>query len=117
MGQNESLNNTFNDYVYEGLVRYNKQFVPEPALATSWTQLDATTWRFVLRRNVRFHDGTPMTADDVVFSFERIQKPASNMKIYAQGVKEVRKVDDYTVDMILDGRTRCCCASSSTRRS
>jgi hypothetical protein len=103
MGQNESLNNTFNDYVYEGLVRYNKQFVPEPALATSWTKLDATTWRFVLRRNVRFHDGTPMTADDVVFSFERILKPASNMKIYAQGVKEVRKVDDYTVDMILDG--------------
>jgi peptide/nickel transport system substrate-binding protein len=103
MGQNESLNNTFNDYVYEGLVRYNKQFVPEPALATSWTRLDASTWRFVLRRNVRFHDGTPMTADDVVFSFERIQKPASNMKIYAQGVKEVRRVDDYTVDMILDG--------------
>jgi peptide/nickel transport system substrate-binding protein len=103
MGQNESLNNTFNDYVYEGLVRYNKQFVPEPALATSWTRVSALTWRFALRRDVKFHDGTPFTADDVVFSFERILKPASNMKIYAQGVKEVRKVDDYTVDMILDG--------------
>ncbi len=103
MAQNESLNNTFSDYVYEGLVRYNKQFVPEPALATSWTRLDASTWRFALRRNVKFHDGAPLTADDVVFSFERILKPASNMKVYAQGVKEVRKVDDYTVDVVTDG--------------
>ena len=38
MSQNESLNNTFSDYVYDGLVRYNKQFVPEPALATPWTR-------------------------------------------------------------------------------
>ena len=45
MAQNETLNNTFSDYVYEGLVRYNKQFVPEPALAASWTRIDATTWR------------------------------------------------------------------------
>jgi peptide/nickel transport system substrate-binding protein len=103
MAQNESLNNTFNDYVYEGLVRYNRQFVPEPALATSWTKLDPLTWRFALRRNVKFHDGSPFTADDVVFSFERIQKPASNMKIYAQGVQEVRRVDDYTVDVVTDG--------------
>ncbi len=103
MAQNESLNNTFSDYVYEGLVRYNKQFVPEPALATSWTRPSPTVWRFNLRRNVKFHDGTPFTADDVVFSFERILKPASNMKVYAQGVKEVKKVDDFTVDVITDG--------------
>ena len=103
MAQNESLNNTFSDYVYEGLVRYNKQFVPEPALATSWTRIDPSTWRFVLRRNVLFHDGAPFTADDVVFSFERIMKPASNMKVYAQGVKSVAKVDDFTVDVVTDG--------------
>jgi peptide/nickel transport system substrate-binding protein len=103
MAQNESLNNTFCDYVYEGLVRYNKQFVPEPALATSWTRVSPTQWRFSLRRNVKFHDGTPMTADDVVFSFERVLKPSSNMKVYAQGIKETRKVDDYTVDIVTDG--------------
>jgi peptide/nickel transport system substrate-binding protein len=103
MAQNESLNNTFSDYVYEGLVRYNKQFVPEPALAVSWTRPEPSRWRFNLRKNVKFHDGTPMTADDVVFSFERILKPASNMKVYAQGVKEVKKIDDFTVDIITDG--------------
>ena len=103
MAQNESLNNTFSDYVYEGLVRYNKQFVPEPALATSWTKVNPVTWRFTLRRNVKFHDGSPLTADDVVFSFERILKPASNMKVYAQGVKEVKRIDDFTVEVITDG--------------
>ena len=103
MAQNESLNNTFSDYVYEGLVRYNKQFVPEPALATSWTRVSPTQWRFVLRKNVKFHGGEALTADDVVFSFERVLKPASNMKVYAQGIKETRKVDDNTVDIILDG--------------
>jgi peptide/nickel transport system substrate-binding protein len=103
MAQNESLNNTFSDYVYEGLVRYNKQFVPEPALATSWTRVSPTQWRFNLRKNVKFHDGTPMTADDVVFSFERVLKPASNMKVYAQGIKETKKIDDFTVEIITDG--------------
>ena len=103
MAQNESLNNTFSDYVYEGLVRYDKKFVPEPALATSWTRVTPTQWRFTLRKNVKFHDGTPMTADDVVFSFERVLKPSSNMKVYAQGIKETKKVDDFTVDIITDG--------------
>jgi peptide/nickel transport system substrate-binding protein len=103
MAQNESLNNTFSDYVYEGLVRYNKQFVPEAALATSWSRVSPTQWRFNLRKNVKFHGGEPLTADDVVFSFERVLKPASNMKVYAQGVKEVKKVDDFTVDIITDG--------------
>ena len=103
MSQNESLNNTFSDYVYEGLVRYNKQFVPEPALATSWTRVSPTVWRFNLRKNVKFHDGTPMTADDVVFSFQRVLAPASNMKVYAQGVKEAKKIDDFTVEVVTDG--------------
>jgi peptide/nickel transport system substrate-binding protein len=103
MSQNESLNNTFSDYIYDGLVRYNKQFVPEPALATSWTRVSPTVWRFNLRKNVKFHDGSPLTADDVVFSFERVLKPASNMKVYAQGIKETKKIDDYTVEVITDG--------------
>jgi peptide/nickel transport system substrate-binding protein len=103
MSQNESLNNTFSDYVYDGLVRYNKQFVPEPALATSWTRVSPTVWRFNLRKNVKFHDGTPMTADDVVFSLQRVLAPASNMKVYAQGIKETKKIDDFTVEVVTDG--------------
>jgi peptide/nickel transport system substrate-binding protein len=88
-------------HVYEGLTRYGKKYEIEPALATSWKQVSPTQWRFSLRRNVKFHDGTPFTADDVVFSFGRIQQPQGTLQVYVAGVKEIRKVDDHTVDFIL----------------
>jgi peptide/nickel transport system substrate-binding protein len=90
-------------HVYEGLTRYDKSFQVEPALATSWQQISPTQWRFNLRRNVKFHDGSPFTADDVVFSYGRIQQPQGTMQIYVAGVKEIRKVDDHTVDFMLVG--------------
>ena len=57
--------------------------------------------RFNLRKSVKFHDGTPFTADDVVFSYGRIMQPQGTNQIYVSGVKEVKKIDDYTVDLIL----------------
>ena len=57
--------------IYESLVSRDRNFAIEPALAVSWQPAGANAWRFRLRSNVRFHDGTPMTADDVVFSIER----------------------------------------------
>jgi peptide/nickel transport system substrate-binding protein len=102
-GQNHTTTHAFLQHVYEALVRYDKNFQVEPALATSWRQLSPTQWRFNLRRNVKFHDGAPFTADDVVFSYERCAAPPSNLAIYVQGIKEVKKVDDFTVDLILDG--------------
>jgi peptide/nickel transport system substrate-binding protein len=101
--QNHATTNGIMQHVYEGLVRYNKDFGIEPCLATSWTNVSPTTVRFVLRKNVKFHDGSPFTADDVVFSYGRIMQPQGTMQIYVSGVKEVRKVDDYTVDLILSG--------------
>ena len=64
-----------------------------------------THWRFNLRKGVKFHDGSPFTADDVVFSFGRIKQPQGTNQIYVTGIKEVKKVDDYTVDFILAGPT------------
>src|SRR5262249_24928626 len=62
-------------YTYEGLTRYTKDYKIEPCLATAWKQISETHWRFELRKNVKFHDGSPFTADDVVFSFGRIKQP------------------------------------------
>jgi peptide/nickel transport system substrate-binding protein len=59
--------------------------------------------RFELRKGVKFHDGTPFTADDVVFSFGRTKQPTSTTAIYVAGVSEVKKIDDHTVDFILAG--------------
>jgi len=88
--------------IYEGLVNRDKDFKLEPALAVSWQALDATTWRFKLRPNVRFHDGTPFTADDAVFSIERAKAPTSQRRFTLSSIKTVRKVDDLTIDIVLD---------------
>jgi peptide/nickel transport system substrate-binding protein len=101
--QNHATTHGLLQHTYEGLVRYTKDFQVEPCLATSWQQISPTQWRFNLRRNVKYHDGSPFTADDVVFSYGRIIQPQGTNQIYVSGVKEVKKVDDYTVDMILSG--------------
>jgi peptide/nickel transport system substrate-binding protein len=101
--QNHATTNAIMQHVYEGLTRYTKDYKVEPALAVSWKQLSETHYRFNLRKNVKFHDGSPFTADDVVFSFNRIKQPQGTLQIYVTGISEVKKVDDYTVDFILSG--------------
>ena len=95
--QNESLNNTAATYVYESLLSYNEKFELEPALAESYKQESTLIWRFNLRKGVKWHDGTPFTADDVVFSMERVAAPTSNFRVYTTGVQGARKVDENTV--------------------
>jgi len=101
--QNHTTTITLVMHVYESLTRYGKKYDIEPSLATGWKEISPTQWRFNLRKNVKFHDGTPFTADDVVFSYGRIKQPQGTMQIYVDGVKEVRKIDDHTVDFILAG--------------
>ncbi|APV52382.1 ABC transporter substrate-binding protein [Betaproteobacteria bacterium GR16-43] len=97
--QNEGLNNNMNDEIFERLTTRNKELAIKPALATSWEAKSPTVWRFNLRRGVTFHDGTPFTADDVVYSIERAQLPSSNFKAFAVPLGKARKVDDYTVEL------------------
>jgi peptide/nickel transport system substrate-binding protein len=101
--QNEALNNAATGQVYEPLINRNKEMKLEPSLATAWKQEGADRWRFTLRQNVKFHDGTPFTADDVVFSIQRTMAPTSNFKQYLTGVTEAKKVDNHTVDIITSG--------------
>ena len=98
--QNEGLNNLINDHVYEHLTVRGKKLEILPALAESWTKLNDLTWRFTLRRGVKFHDGTLFSADDVVFSFNRAQSSGSNFKVFAAPLGKASKVDDYTVEII-----------------
>ncbi|WOP15503.1 ABC transporter substrate-binding protein [Ottowia sp. SB7-C50] len=102
-GQNHQTTLAYQQMVYEGLVRYDEKFQIVPALATKWTFVTPTQLRFELRKGVKFHDGAPFTADDVVFSITRTMTPPSNLTSAAQSVKEVKKVDDHTVDLILKG--------------
>ncbi|MBL8342288.1 MAG: ABC transporter substrate-binding protein [Rubrivivax sp.] len=99
--QNHATTNAILMHAYEGLTRYSATYQIEPALATKWTFTSPTQVRFELRKGVKFHDGTPFTADDVVFSFGRIRQPQGTMGIYVTGISEIRKIDDHTVDFVM----------------
>jgi len=88
-------------HVYEGLVARDKNLNIVPALAESWETPEPTRWRFHLRRGVKFHNGDDFTADDVVFSANRVRAKGSNMQTRMPVDAKVMKVDDYTVDFVL----------------
>jgi peptide/nickel transport system substrate-binding protein len=89
-------------HVYEGLVTRGKDLKIGPALAESWETLTPTHWRFHLRKNVKFHNGDPFTADDVIFSAERVRANGSNFTSNVPADAKFVKVDDNTVDVMLD---------------
>src|SRR3954466_14143449 len=99
--QNELLTNSINGQMYETLVNRGKQLEIVPVLASAWQQVDPLTWRFTLRKGVRFHDGTPFTADDVLFSVQRASQSSSQIRVYAAALGKPSKIDDYTVDFKL----------------
>ncbi|MFN6955692.1 MAG: ABC transporter substrate-binding protein, partial [Acetobacteraceae bacterium] len=98
--RNETFLLSFMANIYEPLVRRDRNLRVEPALAVRWENPNPTTWRFHIRPNVRFTDGTPLTGDDVVFSIERARAQGSNIQAYFASVAEVRLVDPMTVDVI-----------------
>ena len=97
---NESVQLSVTGNLYEGLVGRGKKLELTPALATAWKQTSPTVWRFELRKGVKFHDGTPFTADDVVFSLNRAASEGSDMRSYTNTISEVKRVDDHTVDVV-----------------
>jgi len=88
--------------IYESLVGRDEQLRLEPALAASWQMTGPKSWRFKLRQGVRFHDGSTMTADDVVFSLERTMASPSQRAFQLKGVSAVTKVDAHTVDIVTE---------------
>jgi peptide/nickel transport system substrate-binding protein len=94
----ETVQLSFLANIYEPLVRRNRTLALEPALATSWEQTSPTVWRFHLRSGVKWQDGSPFTADDVVFTLKRIQSKDSSMRAPMSVVKEARKIDALTVE-------------------
>jgi peptide/nickel transport system substrate-binding protein len=96
---NNSFTNAFAGNFYESLVRMNEKIEIEPALATTWERTSPTVWRFKLRPGVTFHNGAALTADDVVFTWERFNTPGSLNKSNLSAIKAVRAVDPLTVEI------------------
>jgi peptide/nickel transport system substrate-binding protein len=88
--------------VYDSLLNRDEQFRIEPSLALSWQAVDPKTWRFKLRQGVVFHDGTPFTVDDAVFSIGRAMARPSQRSFQLQGVIGARKIDAETLELSLE---------------
>jgi len=86
--------------VYEALTRLDADLRVQPSLAERWENPDDARWRFRLRRNVRFHDGRPLTSEDVVASLERARRqPRLGWSSYLAAVTGVRALDPLTVEV------------------
>lgn len=89
--------------VYDTLLRREDDGL-KPRLATSWTRINPTTWRFELRKGVKFHDGTPFNAQAVKFTIERLTDPASRAAgaFVLNMIKTIRVIDADTIEFVTD---------------
>ncbi|MCR4268795.1 ABC transporter substrate-binding protein [Nitratireductor sp. ZSWI3] len=101
----DSFSINFLQHIYEPLVRYSKDLKIEPALAERWEAVQPDVVRYHLRQGVKFHDGAAFTADDVVVSLKRATHEKSPIKGNLPALKDVVKIDDFTVDLHLTGPT------------
>ena len=96
-------------HVYDSLLNMNSMMQLKPSLAETWRPLaDPTVWEFKLRRGVKFHDGSPFTAHDVLFSYRRAMNVPGAPSTYSRALAEVdldksRVVDDYTLHVATKG--------------
>ncbi|HZA65328.1 MAG TPA: ABC transporter substrate-binding protein [Geminicoccaceae bacterium] len=109
------------DQVYERLLHTSAGLEVVPQLAIAWRPLDALTWEFELRKGVRFHDGAPFTAEDVVFSIGRARSEPSQVAGDFADISEARALDADTVhfttrtpDALLPDRLRLLFIMSKT---
>ncbi len=97
---NLSPNNSMMLHVFDPLIKRDENQKLAPGLATSWKALDDLTWEFKLRKNVRFHDGSPFTAEDVAFTLKRapdVPNSPSSFATFVKPITEVKIVDPHTI--------------------
>ncbi|MDT7650926.1 MAG: peptide/nickel transport system substrate-binding protein [Pseudonocardiales bacterium] len=90
--------------IYESLTQIAPDLSVQPSLATSWTNTDPLNWRFTIRTDSKFSDGTPLTADDVVWNFQQLLNPdykGTSGAPLRKYLKSVTKVDDSTLQFSL----------------
>lgn len=100
--QNENLTNQINSQVYEPLVDRDRKLNIAPRLALSWQQVSPLVWRVKLRPNVKFHDGSPFSAADVLFSMQRARELTSQFRTYAYALGTPVALDPLTVEFRLE---------------
>ncbi|MDH3375870.1 MAG: ABC transporter substrate-binding protein [Gammaproteobacteria bacterium] len=91
--------------IYNSLVQHSNDLTPQPELAEEFMPNgDATEWTFKIRKGVNFHDGSPLTADDVVYSMNRHlgEESTSVIKAVLSSVKEWKKTGEHECKAIME---------------
>ena len=97
---NLTPNNNIASHLYGYLIERNEKSQPMPGLAAEWRAIDPLTWEFMLRKGVKFHDGSDFTAADVVASIERVPKVPNSPSPFTAYTKQITKIDvidPYTI--------------------
>lgn len=103
---NTGNNNQIVGVIYDRLLHQDSSQQLGPGLAVEWGPIADDVWEFKLREGVTFHDGSAFTAEDVVFSYERVPNvpnSPSSFSIYTDGIAEIIVVDDYTMQFRTNG--------------
>lgn len=90
---NLAPNNQIASHIFDPLIAKDDKQRPVPALATSWKAISDTVWEFKLRPDVRFHDGSPFTARDVVFTYERAAKVPNSPSPFTLMTRQMTKIE------------------------
>ena len=101
--QNEGPTHMVSRQVYEGLVTPGNNMEILPQLAESWETTADDTWIFNIRKGVKFHDGSSLTASDIAFSINRAKTAPSDMVDLIKSIKSASAIDDHTVQIKTDG--------------
>ncbi len=89
--------------MFDTLVRGTADGRLSPGLATSWRPVSPNTWRFALRKGVKFHNGESFTSESVAFSIRTYNASKGEGRTFFQFIKDAKPVDPYTVDLTTDG--------------
>lgn len=103
-GSNDSPSEKVRSHVFEGLVTQDENLEIAPELATDWEQVDDTTWRFTLRDDVTFHDGSPFNAEVAKANLDRLLDPSrsSTRAFVLEMIEEVNALDDQTLEIVTE---------------
>ena len=104
---NYKNSNQIAQQMFDLLIRQDAQQQYMPGLALEWNNLDDKTWEIKLRKGVKWHDGSPFTADDVLFNIERAKvgipgSPTTPTRNFLLGGKEWKAIDDHTLQVVTE---------------
>ncbi len=100
MAADDGFTQGFQGWFYEALTGYDQDLKLVPMLAERWDNPEPSKWVFYLRAGVSFHDGSPFTADDVIFSWRRSLTPGSAIRHIGAKAVQVNKIDDHTIEVV-----------------